>query len=580
MDNSQKKLSNYIDKLNAEKKPKEHSNTNESIEFIELMNTVRLVHSLKAAKMPNADYPNKIAVTLRGDVTNKIKNRTPNRGFIFASVAVIAAVISIVIISKIIFPSDNSNIVYAMEKAYQEVKAYHGMIEIVETNAIGEETVQAIREVWADKEGNYYVKEVEGSRKGVITINNGQKKWQLRQSEEQVHVFPAFPDTYRFTFELENEVEDVKNAIGIKEVGEENIAGRMATILEVTPDGGDAYHLWIDQESKLPLQRRSAMQNALQYRVTYTELDFSDSIPKQLIDYNVPNGYIVIDTNPEQVVNSLAEAAEMIGFTPNVTISLPVGYVLGSIAVLTKTKQVKLYYGTMDHEKTIVTLQEKQSNDFIPDSTAILGTVNNNIAELLYDVEGSEGILLGGTNNTSISDIRSIRWQESGYEYTVLGDTSIEELSLFIQGMTKGEVKLPTAEEELASTSKPDIKVDVDLEVEKNEQKSVDGGHSPWKLDPAFVAQVFVSLLISPEGIVGDYPIAYEDISIVQNTGETAIAEVGGEETPASRVYLERLIRQDSTGIWSVVGYDEQNRGQTPNKTGVRPQTKPAMPFR
>lgn len=465
------------------------------------MNTVRLVHSLKGTEMPNTDYPNRLAATLRGDVNKKIKNRTPNRGLIFASVAVVAAVISIVIILKFILPSDNFNIVYAMEKAYKEVKAYHGMIEIVETNAMGEETVQAIREVWADKEGNYYVKEVEGSQKGVITINNGQKKWQIRQSEEQVHVFPAFPDTYRFTFELGNEVEDVKNAIDVKEVGEESIAGRMATILEVTPDGGDAYHLWIDQESKLPLQRRSAMQNSLQYRVTYTELDFSDSIPKQLIDYNIPEDFIVIDTYPEQVVNSLAEAAEMVGFTPNVTISLPVGYVLGSIAVLTKTKTVKLYYGAMDHEKTVVTLQEKQSNDFIPDSKAILGAVNNNVAEILYDVEGSDGILLGGTNNTSMSDIRSIRWQESGYEYTVLGDTSIEELSLFIQGITEGEVKLPTAEEGLVG--KPDIKVAVDLEVEENEQKSVDGGHSPWKLDPAFVTQVFVSLLISPEGIVG-----------------------------------------------------------------------------
>ena len=34
MGNSKKKLSNYIDKLNAEKKPKEHKNPNESIEYM------------------------------------------------------------------------------------------------------------------------------------------------------------------------------------------------------------------------------------------------------------------------------------------------------------------------------------------------------------------------------------------------------------------------------------------------------------------------------------------------------------------------------------------------------------------
>ncbi len=47
-----------------------------------------------------------------------------------------------------------------------------------------------------------------------------------------------------------------------------------------------------------------------------------------------------------------------------------------------------------------------------------------------------------------------------------------------------------------------------------------------------------------------------DDITIVQNTGEAAIAEITGAAAPAGRVYLKRLIRQDSTGIWTVAGYD------------------------
>jgi hypothetical protein len=94
------------------------------------------------------------------------------------------------------------------------------------------------------------------------------------------------------------------------------------------------------------------------------------------------------------------------------------------------------------------------------------------------------------------------------------------------------------------------------MAIEEADQKNVDRGSSPWKLDPVFVAQVFVSLQISPEGIVGDYPIAYEDFSVEENTGAEAVVTVAGEETPIRRVYLERLVRQDSTGIWTVVGYD------------------------
>jgi len=71
-----------------------------------------------------------------------------------------------------------------------------------------------------------------------------------------------------------------------------------------------------------------------------------------------------------------------------------------------------------------------------------------------------------------------------------------------------------------------------------------------------YVAQSFVSLEISPEGTEGDYPVKYEELKLIKSTGTDAIVEVTAEVTPVSKVYLKRLIRQDSTGIWTVVGYD------------------------
>lgn len=110
------------------------------------------------------------------------------------------------------------------------------------------------------------------------------------------------------------------------------------------------------------------------------------------------------------------------------------------------------------------------------------------------------------------------------------------------------------------SLAKPQVEVPIDLEAEKGDQKNVDAGHSPWKLDPVFVAQVFVSLQISPKGIQGDYPIKEEDLKIVRNTGKEVIIEVSGSNSPIKRVYLKRIIRQDNTGIWTIVGYDPVNK--------------------
>lgn len=39
------------------------------------------------------------------------------------------------------------------------------------------------------------------------------------------------------------------------------------------------------------------------------------------------------------------------------------------------------------------------------------------------------------------------------------------------------------------------------------------------------------------------------------NDGIEAMIEVSGE-SPIKKVYLKKLVRQDPSGIWTVVGYD------------------------
>lgn len=329
---NEKRLSRYIDKLNTGRKPREHRGFFKKAEGEE----------------------EKLLATVR---------KTRKYAFFYAMAAV-AAVILMVVSLKHELLNQNPSIVYAMEKAMKEIHSYHGILEVSETNELGETISQSRREVWANQEGNYYIKDLEGTSYGMVTVNNGEKKWQLRPEEKKVYLFSAFPDEYRFTFELGREVEDVTKAQTVNLMGTETISGRKTTKLQIIPDGGAAYYMWVDNETDLPLQ------------------------------------------------------------------------------------------------------------------------------------------------------------------------------------------KVPT------TTKEPQIKVEVDMSVEENEQKSVDGGHSPWKLDPAFVAQVFASLLLSPEGIVGDYPIAYEDIEIIENNGTDTIAEIRNDKSIAKYVYLKRLIRQDVTGIWTVIGYD------------------------
>lgn len=412
MNNNLKKLSAYIDSLNNEKKP--DINT-DSEELNELYAAVRQVKSLKQPVMPDKDFERRLIQNLTRN-KQQIKNKKKTWIGGLASIAAILVLALLINFTSLITPS---NLVYAMEQAYNNVMAYHGTLEVIFCNEAGENQTQSVLDVWVDKKGNYYINVLEGSYKGLKTVSDGEKVWQSSSDENIMNVLPVFSDTYEFLFDLGNEIDELKNAESTRIVGNDNIAGRPAYVMEVTPKGGLPYKLWVDREIKIPLQKEGAMNKAIQYTTRYTEINFAESIPEELI---------AIDPN---------EGFEEVG-------------------------------------------------------------INENIKD---------------TNENAVENDNTGRFT-------------------------------------------PEITVNVDLDVEKAEQRSADSGSSPWKLDPVYVAQVFVSLQLSPEGIAGDYPVDYDDFSIAENHGNSVKIDVNSEKTNIKTVYLERLIRQDDTGIWTVTGYD------------------------
>ncbi len=330
--------------------------------------------------------------------------------------------------------------------------------------------------------------------------------------------------------------------------------GRNSAVLKVTPKGGEPYHIWVDKETDLPLQRESGMLNSIQYRVTFTDITPNVDIPKDLFIYKLPQGFKEIEKNPEQVVETIKEAGQTAGFSPEAPWALPDGFEKDSIALADNLKTVRQYFKSKDDKTQIILMQGKALKGFKPDSKAIIGKVNGNPAEIQISLEAELGILSGGGAYGGVTDLASIRWQEADFEYAVLGNAPLEVLAQVIKGLSERQVEIPSAN--AGSEGKPQVEVPVNMEAEENEQKSVDGGHSPWKLDPLYVAQVYVSLIISPEGITGDYPVAYENFKAVKNTGGEAVIEINDHKSPVSRVYLKKLVRNDSTGIWTVIGYD------------------------
>ena len=217
----ERKLSQYIDDLNDGRKPKEHSNglQEEETDDQALFETVRKVRLLREVEYPDDLFRQRLINSLAAK-EKPVRNRRKRYAFISAASA---AAILLLVTAYYFLPNKASNIVYAMENAMKVVRAYHGVIEVSETNGLGETVTQSKREVWADKSGNYYIKDLDGISRESITANNGKQKWQLRPEEKTVYLLPAFPDDYRFTFELGNEIDDAAKAQTVDIIGQETI---------------------------------------------------------------------------------------------------------------------------------------------------------------------------------------------------------------------------------------------------------------------------------------------------------------------------------------------------------------------
>ena len=97
------------------------------------------------------------------------------------------------------------------------------------------------------------------------------------------------------------------------------------------------------------------------------------------------------------------------------------------------------------------------------------------------------------------------------------------------------------------------VNVNVDMEKVKNDQVQVDGGHSPWQLDPVFVASVFVNTGLG-SGKMNQNEVPDSAFVLSKKTEAEAVVKVNAG--PVKQVYLKRLVEQNEKGIWTVIGYD------------------------
>lgn len=491
---AEQELDDFINALNLERQPIESNDQ----DVAELQTLTRRIKNQRPVPEPSVEFSH--------ELYQKIQNRSkPSKRFLSWSALIASVLVIIFLISP--WSHSNKDIVLAMEQNVKQLQNYHGILEKVNTNGAGERQVIQRTEIWS--EGSKYATR---SDEGVLTANNGERRWRTQPKNKEITLLPIYLDPHDFDIQKEaTKAQQYPHTI----VGQDTIAGRTTTRLEITPPGGLPYYLWIDPETHMPVQLQTAMQKSLQTTYTFVTLETNIKIPDTTFSYNPPQEYQIVDQNPDKPVDTLTEAISLSGFTPLQLAETPQRIFASSNRIV------------FDFEDTIV-IESKTTAPFVLSPLAAQGQADGGPLEIFPD---------------------SLRWQHSELEINVQGQRS-EELAKQLSN----NIVIPQSSQVLPN--QPTIKVEIDMEIVKNNQKQVDAGSSPWQLDPAQVAFTFAVLQISPKGIQGEPPLDYNSLKIISNTGTDAVIQL--LEGPVKTVYVKRLIRQDQSGIWTVVGYDSR----------------------
>lgn len=503
----EQELDLMIDTLNQEQNPGGILETEFDSESAsaEILAAVRAVKSIQEPAEPSSDFALRLKASLES-VQGRKESTPKGKGSPLRFGAAAAGVILVLALTmgRSFFTND---VVLAMEKAVQQLSSYQGTLEMVAENAAGEQWMVRRTQIWVEKE-KYAMRQ----NKETLTVNNGDQKWQVREEKREVALLPPVPDYTRQGFDLQDEAKRAKEYPHTV-VGKEEIAGRETIRLQIFPPGGDPYHLWVDVETDLPLQLQSADVNALQTTYTFVEFQSNVTIDPEMFRFQIPEGYQLVEEDPGQLVNTIGEAAQFSGLQPAVPQSAPE-------RIFVFQDKIVLDYGD-------TTISQVPAQDpWEPEGHGALGEIDGKPVEVIRE---------------------RIRWQQQGLEILIEGPRAPE-----LAREIAPSLILPNKNQDLSSQAK--VKVPVDLEIVRADQKQVDGGHTPWQIDPLSVALTFVNLQVTPGGIVGEPQIPYRTFTMEKNTGAECTVNVS--QGPVSKVYLKRLVRQDESSIWTVVGYD------------------------
>jgi outer membrane lipoprotein-sorting protein len=384
------------------------------------------------------------------------------------------------------------DIVLAMEKAVSQLKSYHGVM------ADG-------TEVWRDGQ-MWRVRYPNGN----LYLVNGDAFWQEYADQKRAYRLPPEEANHLEVHLDLTRIADQALRYPHETVGAEVVAGRMTTKLLVKLPENRSYHIWIDNETNLPLQWERPNPVGTPKLDTFTTFTVNEPIDPALFAYQPPEGFRVVDLRSRIV--TAQEVESVAGFKPLMPRETP-------LQITAKEGEVSLDFGTVKIR------QWPATEPIIIRGLEAYGTAGGGPMEVSPD---------------------SLSWVQDGIHISVSTEPESGDRYIDLARQIAPDLTMPDPNQDVVSAAK--VKVPVDMAEARALQEKVDQGdpRGPSLKDALNQANIYAAEK-------GGAEVPFES-KVVINTGAQAVVEIS--KGSFARIYLQRLVRTDLHGIWFVVGYD------------------------
>ena len=291
-------VSQWIDDLNREEKPREDAVENSSIseeekrELHEVLDTLRRVKSLR----PEEYQEERDVVSDRGKGFPWRK-----RSWILAVVLVLALITSI---SPMLIGNNGNSVVYAMEEALENLRNYKGSINF--TMEMNDQIMQESNTELTVGENRAFHSVTQVAGREITRIYPGQDRMYTLYSDrenyvEVSHIGEESLSFYQEIFLMESILEEIQEAVEIKEMGKESLNGRETTKYHYRYQEDAPYHeLWVDESTDLPIKVAHHSENGDRMVRTMENLALNVSdISEDLFIYDISEDTEIHYTSPE-----------------------------------------------------------------------------------------------------------------------------------------------------------------------------------------------------------------------------------------------------------------------------------------